>query len=301
MSMRITPLSADSLGARGMATLVETGDAALLIDPAVALGPLRYGLPPHPREYGAMDGQWGSIVKALERCDAIVVSHYHYDHHNPDEVEVLRGKRLFVKHPTESINRSQRERAAFFLKAVEGVAGSVEFCDGREFAIGKTRVSFSPPVPHGPTSHLGFVVETLVADGDDRFLHTSDIEGPCLPEHAEFILKSSPRVLFCDGPMTYLLGYRYSTESLDASCVFLSDIVNRTDIEHVALGHHLLRDPGWKERLRPVFAAAGKRGVQVGTMASFAGKREDLLEARRRELFEKSPAPRGGGRQMRGD
>jgi predicted metallo-beta-lactamase superfamily hydrolase len=40
--MKISPLAADSLGARSMATLVETRDVTVLIDPSVRLGPYRY-------------------------------------------------------------------------------------------------------------------------------------------------------------------------------------------------------------------------------------------------------------------
>jgi len=43
-------LAFDSLGTRSMATVVETGSGRILIDPGAALGPRRYGLPPHPIE-----------------------------------------------------------------------------------------------------------------------------------------------------------------------------------------------------------------------------------------------------------
>ena len=48
--MRIVPLAADSLGARSMATFVETRDVSVLVDPSVRLAPVRYDLPPHPLE-----------------------------------------------------------------------------------------------------------------------------------------------------------------------------------------------------------------------------------------------------------
>ncbi len=41
--MNITPIAADSLGTRSMATFVETGDCGIFIDPAVSLAPRRYG------------------------------------------------------------------------------------------------------------------------------------------------------------------------------------------------------------------------------------------------------------------
>src|SRR5207249_2062174 len=39
-----------------MATLVETPDVTVLIDPSVRLGPFRYDLRPHPKEMQAADG-----------------------------------------------------------------------------------------------------------------------------------------------------------------------------------------------------------------------------------------------------
>ena len=48
MIRRIVPLAFDSFGVRSMATFVETDDLKVLIDPGVALAPVRYGLEPHP-------------------------------------------------------------------------------------------------------------------------------------------------------------------------------------------------------------------------------------------------------------
>ena len=53
--MKITPLAADSMGTRSMATFVETGDCRILIDPGAELGPMRYGLAPHPLELYCLD------------------------------------------------------------------------------------------------------------------------------------------------------------------------------------------------------------------------------------------------------
>jgi predicted metallo-beta-lactamase superfamily hydrolase len=47
MIQRIVPLAFDSFGVRSMSTFVETDDLRILIDPGVALAPIRYGLEPH--------------------------------------------------------------------------------------------------------------------------------------------------------------------------------------------------------------------------------------------------------------
>ena len=51
--MRLDILAAESLGVRGLCCLVEAGDRAIVIDPGVALGDWRYGLPPHPVQVAA--------------------------------------------------------------------------------------------------------------------------------------------------------------------------------------------------------------------------------------------------------
>ena len=118
--MEITPLAFDSMGTRSMATLVRTDDLVVLIDPGVSLAPRRYGLPPHPLELMRMDEHHEAIADAAGEADVLVVTHYHYDHHMPDEPELFDGKIALIKHPTENINRSQRGRAAYFLDRLRG-------------------------------------------------------------------------------------------------------------------------------------------------------------------------------------
>ncbi|OGS46413.1 MAG: hypothetical protein A3K66_04315 [Euryarchaeota archaeon RBG_16_67_27] len=74
--MRITPLAADSLGARSMATLVETPDVRILIDPSVRLAPYRYELPPHETEETRQRDLWRGIREAAKRADVLTVNHY---------------------------------------------------------------------------------------------------------------------------------------------------------------------------------------------------------------------------------
>ena len=92
--MKVTPLAADSLGARSMATLVETRDVTVLIDPSVRLGPYRYDLRPHPTEKARQKELWQRIRTAAKTANVLTVSHYHYDHHNPDAPSIYRGKIL---------------------------------------------------------------------------------------------------------------------------------------------------------------------------------------------------------------
>ena len=282
--MDIIPVAFDSMGVRSMATLVKSGDFSIFIDPGVALGPKRYGLPPHPVELEAERYFWERVKENASRCDVIVITHYHYDHHNPRDVSFLKGKTLLIKHPAEKINQSQRKRAAFFLSKIKG--SKVEYADGRTFEFDDVMVKFSEPVFHGTNSRLGYVVEVLVDDGRESFLHTSDVEGPSLKHQLEFMLESSAETVFVDGPMTYMLGYRYSASSLEASINNLRELMSRTDLKTLVLDHHLTRDLKWRDAMSRVFESGEEFGVKVCSAAEFRGLKDCLLEAMRKELYE---------------
>jgi len=287
MIKRIVPLGFDSFGVRSMATYVETKDLKILVDPGVSLAPLRYGLEPHPLEWQRLDETWETIKQYAEESDVLVVTHYHYDHHDPDYPELYSGKTVFVKHPTQNINFSQKGRAAYFLEAIKGLPSKLEIADGRSFTFGETIITFSRAVCHGTNPRLGYVTETCISCGGEKFLHTSDVEGPSLEDQVVFILKQRPDVLFVDGPMTYMLGYRYSLRSLEASNANLIRAVKETELQTLVLDHHFLRDINYKMRIKPVHEEAQKHGVKVLTAAEFAGRKIEMLEALRKELYAK--------------
>lgn len=288
--MDIVPIAQESFGVRSMATYVETEDVKVFIDPGVALGPRRYGLPPHPIELQREGECWERIKEYARRSDILVVTHYHYDHYNPGEPEVYRGKMAYIKHPTKMINRSQKWRSAQFLSDLKGLPKEIEFADGKEIALGGTKIKFSSPVFHGTNPRLGYVVEVSIRCGDECFLFTSDVEGPTISDQADFIIEESPNTVLVDGPMTYMLGYRYSLKSLELANENLVDIIERTDVSTLIMEHHFMRDLNYRLRVVPVLEAAQKRGVEVMSAAEYVGRPIDMLEARRKELFEKFPS-----------
>lgn len=284
--MQVFPIAADSLGTRSMATLVKTKDCSILIDPGVALGPSRYGLPPHPLELQRMDEHWEAIKKFAKKSDVLIVTHYHYDHHNPDEPEIYRDKTVLLKHPKEKINKSQTGRAKFFLERLGNMPQTLEYSDGREFSFGATGIRFSNPVFHGTNPRLGYVTEVSIKEGDFGFVFTSDVEGPSIDDQAKFILNEDANLLYLDGPMTYMLGYRYSKASLKHSIRNIVDIFEKTKIEKLIVDHHFLRDINWKSRIEEVFTAAEKQDVNVLTAAEYLGLENEMLEAGRKELYD---------------
>ncbi|MGC8932580.1 MAG: MBL fold metallo-hydrolase [Candidatus Methanodesulfokora sp.] len=285
--MRVVPLSSDSMGARSMATFVETKDVRIIIDPGVALGPSRYGLPPHPREWERMQEHWSEIVRHAEKADVLIITHYHYDHHNPwNDLEIYEGKRVLIKDPEKNINYSQRSRASFFLKQL-GNRAKIEIADGNKILEGETEIIFSNPVFHGTNNRLGYVIEVLIREGDESFLFTSDVEGPSLEDQVKFVVENKPRTVMIDGPMTYMLGYRYSQASLEAS---IRNLIRILDIvETLVIDHHLLRDLDWSKRIAEVINKGNTIGKRVLTSNELVNKPLDMLEARRKELYELYP------------
>lgn len=282
--MNIVPIAFDSLGTRSMATYIETGDVKILIDPAVSLAPSRFKLPPHPTEIERQREHWQKIVEYGEKADVIIVTHYHYDHHNPEYPSLYDGKVVFLKDPDNNINRSQRQRAGFFIPLIENGAKKIEIADGTTQRMGDVRVRFSPPVFHGTNPRLGFVVEVSITH-DETFLFTSDVEGPAVKEQMDFILKERPHIIFCDGPMTYMLGYRYSYDNFNIAKENLEEIIEKTGVEKLILDHHLARDIKWRNKMVDVFDTGERYNCGVLSAAGFWGIDDDLLEARRRELY----------------
>ena len=109
-----------------------------------------------------------------------------------------------------------------------------------------------------------------------------------MEEQVEFVLKEAPDIVFIDGPMTYMLGFRYSKRSLELSVENLKRIVDVTPT--VVIDHHFLRDLNYKERIAEVYEYASERNATVSTAAEFAGRKIEMLEARRKELYAAEPA-----------
>jgi len=269
-----------------MATFVETDDLAVLIDPGVSLAPIRYNLPPHPIEEQRMSERWAEIKEHAARSDVLVVTHYHYDHHDPDEPEVYEGKIVYLKHPKDKINRSQAARASYFLDRLTGIPQSIEIADGKEFKHGSTLIKFSPPVYHGTNPRLGYVVEVSIACGGEKVVFTSDVEGPSVDEQANFIIQENPDLVILDGPMTYMLGFRFSMTSLALSIANINRMIQETSVNSMLVEHHFMRDLKYKERIAEVYNCAAERDVKVITAAEYLGQNIEMLEARRRELYE---------------
>ena len=268
-----------------MATHVQTEDVNIVIDPAVALAPKRFGLPPHTVEERTKDEIWARVRERALEADVLIVSHYHYDHLEPREPEIYEGKRVFIKHPRRMINPSQKARAVSFIRSIKGLADEIEYADNRVYKFGGTEIAFSKPVPHGSTATRGYVVEAAIEAGE-AFVHTSDVQGPLLEEQVDFIVARRPETLFVDGPSTYLDSQLTQIELRKAN-ENLVKIIGEAGVRRIIVDHHLTRDLDYRRHIRPVFEAGEEAGVAVLVAAEYLDVETNLLEARRKELYGK--------------
>ena len=182
------------------------------------------------------------------------------------------------------INRSQRERAGAFVRALKSYPKEVQVADGNDVDFGDTELTFSPAVPHGYDDELGYVVMARVARGGETFVHTGDVLGPPLKAQLSFLLDSNPTLLYVDGPMTHM-PENYPEEHTKHSLANLARIVRSTDVRTILVDHHLLRDRHWRDRIAPLREIAEEHEVTVQTAAEFLGKAVDQLEANRDVLY----------------
>ncbi len=280
--MKIIPVASDSLGVRSMATYIETRDCKIFIDPSAALGPNRYSLPPAQKELDALYTTKKKIEEIAEKSDILVISHYHFDHYDP-EGNFYKNKKVFAKDISTNINKSQKERGTEFKKIVGNIC-DLRYCDHSQHKIGNTQIVFSPPFFHGPEKvALGYVLMTTVDDGEKRILHSSDVQGPVTKDAKEYIIEQKPDLLIMDGPPTIFLGWKFSTKNLQDASDNLVEIIENTRCD-VILDHHLLRDLKYKEVFPQPYEKGSKR---VKTFAEYLGKDNNTLEAHRKELWGK--------------
>ncbi len=283
--MKISLIGFDSMGVRSMATFVETDDLTIFIDPAVSLAPRRFSLPPHELEWRRLREVADKIAARARESDVIVITHYHYDHHDPGKhipLDIYEGKTLIIKDPRIKINVSQKIRASRFIKLVKERTKEILIGDGRQLKVGRTYLEFSPPYPHGISDKLGYVIEVFVADTTGSFLFTSDVEGPVHTGPTDFIIRHQPDVIVLDGPPTYLTGYRFPEEAVIKASENIGKILSSCK-GMLIVDHHLLRDINYKHFL--VNASKAVLHSPPITAAEFMGREPELLEARRPELY----------------
>lgn len=311
--MLVRLVAFESLGVRSQATYIQTSDAIVFIDPSAALAPRRYGLPPHRLEALKLLEVFENINSLIRDSEYIIITHYHYDHHDPGRfmnIEAYTGKIFLIKDPKHYINFSQKIRASRFLNVIGSRSRSVRVVDGETIVIGRTKIVFSQPLPHGENSGLGYVLSVCIEDEDYPVLFTSDIEGGPLEEHLQLLRMCSPRIAIIDGPPTYLLNHAYSITSFEKSLQFLKEFVKIASLETIILDHHICRELNYSTKIREAVQEVIRAGKRIHNAAEFMNAETQFLEAQRRELYEREPVSgveilkasiRGGAEELGGE
>ncbi len=299
--IEVLPLSAESLGTRSMCTFVKTKDVRIVLDAGVSLAPSRFGLPPHPNEYDAIIESRKAIEEKASVADVVTISHYHFDHHTPSFIDwvcnwsspaiaqkIYEDKLVLLKNYKINTNFSQRQRGWAFAKTGGKYAKKLEVADSKVFKFGGTLLRFSEPVFHGSeNSPLGWVLATTIECGDERVVFAPDVQGPMHDATLRIIVEEKPQLLIIGGPPLYLAGFRVTEVQIQESLESLKQLVANVPV--TILEHHLLRAENWRNQSITIFETARKTGHRVMSAAEFLGREDNLLEAKRKQLFEAEP------------
>lgn len=282
-------LGTESLGVRGLSCVVRTHGRTIVIDPGVALGYMRHGLLPHPRQIVEGVQVRRHILAALSEATDIVLSHYHGDHvplqhANPYQLAIkdlpcnFAQVRCWCK-GTSDLNERMRQRA---LDLARICGDNWVVAEGLDAGI----LHFSPPVPHGTSgTHLGNVMMTRIELEKGVFAHASDIQ-LLDPAGIEILLSWEADTVLAAGPPLYLeqLSDEMRTRAWGNALKLAAGV------ETLILDHHLLRAVEGERWLASLSTAAGKR---ILCAADYMGIRRCLFEAKREQMYQRQPVPQG--------
>lgn len=284
--MKITPVAADSMGTRSMATFVDVPPLSVMIDPGADLAKLRFGHAPHQLEEYQLEKHLERIQLYIETAKICVLTRYIRTHCFMDHAELFEGKVLMMKNPNRSIRVEERKTAFDLLKRLKSVAREVIYIDGRTFEIGSVRFGFSDPVEITDDGEAAYTVMTAVRSQDRTLVHTSCCQGLDDPSVRDFIQRHTPDVLYLDGPPLYHLDTKDSQEGMDRLSAALENLY-ASGIEELILDHHFVREQNWRNRMDILAAEAEKRNVRLRTAAEFRGEENNPFESRRNRLYER--------------
>ena len=298
--LKLIPIASDSIGVRSLSHMVEVSGTRILVDAGAALGP-RFGLLPHPMEYRRLNAIKDKIREYARKADIIFISHYHYDHYTPawewmewkwtwsgiEEAKMIySGKLLWAKDPDKMINRSQQIRANLFFKAAKFIRRAENFTSAK-IAFEGLEVEFSTFNHGASTSPLGFVLSMRI---EDEYLYLSDVQGPGTDEALDYALNAKPRCCILSGPPIYLSGMKVPREEVEAGLSRLFKLAGA--VKTLVVDHHLMRSKQSLDILGELKRRAKANNNEVRTFAEILGNTPELLEANRKELYEKYPPER---------
>ncbi|MCD6484138.1 MAG: hypothetical protein J7L47_03390 [Candidatus Odinarchaeota archaeon] len=297
--IKVKPLAAESFGVRSMATLIETPDLKIILDPGASLG-VRREYSPHPEEYKVLRRSIRRIINAARNAGYIFISHYHLSHYLPFfrdyrhiwsnrkyATELYSGKFVYMKSTTENITDSERRRGVFLKKRIEQMNGTVVYGDYSEHIIGNTLLKISPPVPHGRISmRRGYVLMISIMYEAEKFLFAPDVLGPYDPYTLEIILRDNPDVLYICGPPLHLKK-SFGPISVKKATDNLKRLIEKIDT--IILDHYIFRSSHGVVLFQDLKKLAEEKGHKIYTAATFSRRHNNFLESIRQKLWEVYP------------
>ncbi len=155
----------------------------------------------------------------------------------------------------------------------------IYFADSKSFKKGETTVRFTKPLFHGiEYAKTGWIIGLTVEKDGEKFLYTSDIQGPTIEDYAQWIIDEDPDFLILDGPATYLLGYMVNNFNLNRSIKNAEKIVQKTDFETILYDHHLTREKNFREKTKDVWEAGKKAKGNLLTYREYLEDKPALVE-----------------------
>jgi len=283
--MRIKILGTESLGVRGCCCLIETKNKKILIDPGIALGYMRHKLLPHPFQIAVGERVRAQIIEYWSVATSIVISHFHGDHvplydANPYQLSV---KNLIGLNPNVEIYtksdmylsdlESKRARQLFSMLGKKPIAA-----EGRNM----DNMTFSQPVTHG--NDLSTTVIMTRVEEDRVFVHAPGIQ-LINDEAISQIIDWHPDIVFVDGPPLYIPRALSKDQVAEAK----HNIKKLAEsIGTIIIDHHIMRN---YEGIKWIEELSCKTGKRIICGADFMHQQRMLLEASRKDLYEKMPVP----------
>jgi predicted metallo-beta-lactamase superfamily hydrolase len=124
-----------------------------------------------------------------------------------------------------------------------------------------------------------------IAHAGEKLVFTSDIQGPQIDGVVTWKVSENPLVLIISGYPTYLT--QVTDQRVFEECnQNLIEILVRTKAKTIILDHHLTRDLGYREKIKTIVEKARSMGRNITTASEYLGNEPDLLEARRKEIYE---------------
>ncbi len=194
---------------------------------------------------------------------------------------------MYAKDYRSHINYSQRQRGYIFSKIASDFT-EITYSDAQTYRKGGTEITFTEPMAHGEEGgQLGYIVAVEITSGDDTLAFYPDVQGPVSERSLDHILAKKPSILIVGGPPLYLSGWQIKEEIIAQGLEHLQLIAEKVPL--TLLDHHILRNEKGLEETHRLAELAEKNGNRLRTFAEHLGLENQLLEAKRRQMFEESP------------